>query len=141
MSNMLEAKIQLINDGVKFRSVVKGKPEVITDYIPPFGDGLSLLPLELFLVSLATCVGGAILPLLKRMRKQVGDLKIDVVGTRRTEHPTCFEGITLKIVLTSTDATEEDLKNAMELSEAQICPVWAMIKGNVKVSYELSVIR
>lgn len=141
MSNKLEANIQLINDGVKFRSVVEGKPEIITDYIPPFGDGLSLLPLELFLVSLATCVGGAVSPLLKKMRKQIDDLKIDVIGTRRTEHPTCFEEITLKIVLTSTDATEEDLKKVMELSEAQICPVWAMIKGNVKVSYELSVIR
>ncbi len=137
MSNLLEAKIQLINEGVKFKSVVEGKPEIITDYLPPYGDGLSVLPLELFLISFGTCAGGVISPMLKKMGRQVQDLQIIVKGKRREEHPLCFEEIKLIITVFSIDATEEDLKKAMNLAEDKICPVWAMIKGNVNVIYEL----
>lgn len=140
MNNILEAKIQLINDGVKFKSIVDGKPEIVTDYVPPFGDGLSILPLELFLISFGTCVGGVVSPLLKKMGKKVQDLKILVQGKRRTEHPLCFEEINLNIIVSSDDATEEDIKKVLVLAEEKICPVWAMIKGNVKVSYNCSLV-
>lgn len=136
MSNLLEAKIQLLNEGVKFKSVVEGKPEIITDYLPPYGDGLSVLPLELFLISFGTCVGGVISPMLKKMGKQVSDLQITVQGKRREEHPLCFEQIKFVITVTSADVTEEDLKKVLTLAEEKICPVWAMIKGNVNVTYE-----
>jgi putative redox protein len=137
MSNLLEAKIQLLNEGVKFKSVVEGKPEIITDYLPPYGDGLSVLPLELFLISFGTCAGGVITPMLKRMGKQIQGLQIIIQGKRREEHPLCFEEIKLKISVDSVDVTEEDLKKAVKLAEEKFCPVWAMIKGNVIVTYEL----
>lgn len=141
MSNLLEAKIQLLNEGVKFKSEVEGKPEIITDYLPPYGDGLSVLPLELFLISFGTCAGGVISPMLKKMGKQVRDLQITVQGKRREEHPLCFGEIKLIISVTSVDATEEDLKKVVNLAEEKFCPVWAMIKGNVNVTYELCVRR
>jgi len=134
--SLLEAKIQLLNEGVKFKSIVEGKPEIITDYLPPYGDGLSLLPLELFLISFATCAGGVISPMLKKMGKQVQDLQITVQGKRREEHPLCFEKIKLMITVTSVDVTEEDLQKVVKLAEEKFCPVWAMIKGNVNVMYE-----
>jgi len=141
MSNLLEAKIQLLNEGVKFKSVVEGKPEIITDYVPPYGDGLSVLPLELFLISFGTCAGGVISPMLKKMGKQVRDLHITVQGKRRDEHPLCFEQIKLIISVTSVDVTEEDLQKVLIIAEEKICPVWAMIKGNVNVTYELCIKR
>lgn len=139
MSKVLEAKIELINAGVKFRSVVEGKPEIITDYVPPLGDGLSILPLELFLISFGTCAGGVISALLKKMGKQVQDLQMTVQGKRREEHPLGFGEINLLVTLTSPDAREEDLLKVVKLAEEKICPVWAMIRGNVNVPYELTV--
>ncbi len=141
MGNYLEAKIQLLNDGVKFKSVVEGKPEIITDYLPPYGDGLSVLPLELFLISFGTCAGGVITPMLRKMGKQVLNFGIVVQGKRREEHPLCFEEIKLIISVTSPDITEEDVKKVLVLAEEKICPVWAMIKGNVLVTYEICVTK
>jgi Predicted redox protein, regulator of disulfide bond formation len=139
MSNLLEAKIQLLNEGVKFKSVVEGKPEVITDYLPPYGDGLSILPLELFLVSFGTCAGGVILPMLRRMGKQVKDFQISVKGKRRAEHPLCFEEINLIVTVTSEDIIEEDVKKVLNLAEEKYCPVWAMMKGNVKITHQVCI--
>ncbi len=139
MSNLLETKIQLLNEGVKFKSVVEGKTEIITDYLPPYGDGLSPLPLEVFLVSFGTCAGGTISTLLKKMNKQVQDLQLVVQGKRREEHPLCFEEIKLIISVTSVDITQEDLIKVVNLAEEKFCPVWAMIKGNVKVVHEICI--
>lgn len=139
MSNLLEAKIQLLNEGVKFKSVVEGKPEVITDYLPPYGDGLSILPLELFLISFGTCAGGVILPMLRRMGKQVKDFQISVQGKRRAEHPLCFEEIKLIVTVTSEDIIEEDVKKVLNLAEEKYCPVWAMMKGNVKITHQVCI--
>lgn len=139
MSNLLHAKIQLINEGVKFKSIVEGKPEIITDYIPPYGDGLSVLPLELFLISFGTCAGGVILPLLRRTAKQIKDFQITVQGKRREEHPLCFEEIKFIISVISDDIIDEDIKKAINLAEEKLCPVWAMIKGNVKATYEIHI--
>lgn len=136
MDNLLEAKIQLLNEGVKFKSVVEGKPEIITDYLPPYGDGKSLLPLELFLISFGTCTGGVVSPMLRKMGRHVQDLQIKVQGKRREEHPLCFSEIKLLISVTSEDVTEEDLTKIMKMAEEKICPVWAMLKGNVDVTYE-----
>ncbi len=141
MSDLLTAKIQLLNEGVKFRSVVEGKSEVITDYLPPYGDGLSILPLELFLISFGTCVGGVVLPLLRRMSKQLNDFQISVEGKRREEHPLSFEEIKLVFTVVSEDVVEEDINKAMSLAEEKLCPLWAMIKGNVNIKYEVCINR
>lgn len=138
--NILKTRTNLINQGVKFLSTVEGKPDITTDYVPPFGDGNSLTPLELFLISFSSCVGGAISPLLRRMGKHVNDLQIEATGQRRTEHPTCFEKIDLDIILTSSDATVEDLQKVLLISESTVCPVWAMIKGNVDININCKVI-
>ena len=134
-------KIQLVNEGVKFKSAVEGKPEIIADYVPPYGDGLSILPLELFLISFGTCAGGVISPMLKKLGKQVHDLQIIVQGKRREVHPLCFEEIRLIISVTSADVTEEDLEKVVTLAEEKLCPVWAMIKGNVNVIYQICLNR
>ena len=52
-----------------------------------------------------------------------------------------FEKIKFTISVTSADVTDEDMKKAMELAEGKLCPVWAMIKGNVNVTYETFIER
>ncbi|WP_069875156.1 OsmC family protein [Fusibacter sp. 3D3] len=138
MENQLKVKIERINDGVKFKSTVDGKPEITTDYIPPYGDGMSMLPLELFLISLGTCIGGAVCPLLRKMHKSVDDMEIHVSGVRKTEHPTGFSTINVCIQLQSSDATLEDLKKVLAYAEG-ICPVWSMLDKEIKLSFDLSV--
>lgn len=140
MSNVLEVNVSLINDGVKFSSQAPDKHEIITDYIPPLGDGRSYLPLEMFLISFATCAGGTIAPLLRSMGKTVRDIQINAKGFRREQHPSGFERIILEISLTSPDTDKEALQKTLKLAEEQYCPVWAMIKGNVKIEYDLSIV-
>lgn len=138
MANILNASVELIGDRMKFKGVAGSNPEIITDYIPPLGEGEGYMPLELFLVSLSTCLGGAVAALIRKTRKSLEALSISAEGVRRETHPTSFEKITLSIRVKSPDATKQDIEKVLEMAEP-ICPVLAMIKGNVEVTTEVEV--
>jgi putative redox protein len=67
------------------------------------------------------------------MGKSVQGLEMNATGIRREQHPTCFSTITLNLVLKSADFTEAELEKAIGLADEKLCPVYAMIKGNVSV--------
>lgn len=134
------SSIELINDKINFKGEVENNQPVLIDYIPPYGDGNGYTSLELFLLSLSSCLGTSVLTLIRRTGKSVTSLKIDSKGYRKTEHPTSFKMIELKLYIKSLNVENIDVDKAIKLSEDMLCPVWNMIKGNVevKVNYEVS---
>ncbi|QHQ63391.1 OsmC family peroxiredoxin [Anaerocolumna sedimenticola] len=141
MSEQLIVTASLMNEKVKFKGVSRSNPEIILDYNPPIGDGEGYTSLELFLISLATCSGTSIAVLLRKMRKDVSGLRINIKGDRREQHPTYFEKIHLEFNLVSKDAEDADFEKAIKLSEESFCPVWNMVKNNVEISYEYNIER
>ena len=138
-SNGLSASLSLVNDKMHITARAGSNDLIHTDYIPPYGDNLGYMPLQLFLISLGSCASGAILVLLRKMQKTISGLEVKVSGVRRETHPTSFEEITLEFLLKSPDVKASDMDKVLELSEASICPVWAMIKGNVTVKTRYSI--
>ena len=136
MSEQLEVVVELINQKVQFRGVAGEHPAIILDYVPPLGDGQGCTPLELLLISLATCAGATIVTLLRRVHRTVAGLQVQAHGIRRDSHPICFQRITLEFVLISPDTVAADMDKALRLAEETYCPVWAMLKGNVEVRTE-----
>jgi len=140
-NELLKAKIQLINNGIKFSCTSNGNPELITDYYPPLGNNEGYKPLELFLISFGTCISGTIIPLLRLSKKFIDKYSLDIEGIRRKEHPTCFEKIKIMIIVYSKDIEDADLEKAIKMSEDKYCPVWAMIKNNVDVEINYKIER
>ncbi len=139
----LSMVVELVNEKVRFSGSTRGLPPVSADYFPPLGDAQGYTGLELLLLSLAACSASAIVPLLRRMRKTVSGFRVNASGVRRTQHPTSFERIDIEFILTSPDAALADLEKATQLAEESICPVWAMLKGNVDIvpSYQIMASR
>lgn len=134
----MAVKIHLTNQKLRFLATAPEKPEIITDYVPPYGDDDGYYPLEVFLISFGTCAGGTILTLLRKFGRSIDNFEIYIRGESRDEHPKSFSSIQMEISVTSPDATEDDIQKATRMSEEKFCPVWAMIRGNVEVK---SVIR
>jgi putative redox protein len=133
-SKVVTTSISLLNEKLHFEGNVAGNDPVSIDYIPPLGDNLGYTSLELFLLSLSSCVGSSVLTFLRKMRKTVSGFEITSHGFRKEEHPTGFKTITLELIVKSPDATNEDLDKVIKLSEDTYCPVWSMIKGNVETT-------
>lgn len=138
MGMMLSATAELKNDKMMFLGE-SGGHTVMTDYVPPYGDGQGFMPLQLFLVSLSACLGGTIQFLAKTMKRTVTDMKISAEGERRQAHPTMFESIRLHVCVVSADITQHDLQGMLQKAEETLCPVAAMVKNTVPIhmDYEL----
>ncbi|MEI6682207.1 MAG: OsmC family protein [Bacteroidota bacterium] len=132
-SKELRVSLQLVNDKLHFLGRAGDLDPVSIDYTPPLGDNLGYTSLEMLLLSLSSCVGSAVLVLLRKMGKHDPGLEIHASGTRRQEHPTCFSLITLDLRLKSATVTEAELVRVIGLADDKLCPVYAMIRGNVEV--------
>lgn len=140
MTEQLEVTVNSTNQKLGYTGVLRSLPPITMDYIPPLGDGQGYMPLELVLMSLAACSGGTVAFLLRKMGKNVSGLKVNAKGIRREQHPTSFQRIFLKFILTSEDTKDSDIQKAIQLSEESACPVWAMLKNNVEIVPEYNII-
>jgi putative redox protein len=140
MDASLSVAVDLQGDKVRFSGTARALPAVRADYFPPLGDGEGYTGLELLLLSLAACSATSVVSLLRRMKRTVAAFRVNAAGTRRAQHPTSFDRIRLEFVLTSPDAAAADLQQAVQMSEASLCPVWAMLKGSVEIVSELTLI-
>lgn len=140
-SEPLSVSVNLINEKVKFEGVVRDNPAITIDYIPPLGDGQGYMPLELLLVSLASCSGATVVSLLRKMSKNIISLKVNASGIRREQHPTSFEKIHLDFLVNSSDIEQTDIIKAIQLSEESYCPVWAMLKNNVDITFKYEITK
>lgn len=140
-AGILNTEIKLVNDKIHFIGKAKSNEPISIDYTSPIGDDLGYTSLELFLLSLSSCVGSSLALLLRKMNKTISALKINAQGVRRTEHPTSFEKITLEIILTSDDVTNQAIEKALAIAEETICPVWAMVKNNVEVVTKYTILK
>jgi putative redox protein len=140
-SKELHTNLKLINNKLHFIGSVDGNDPVSIDYTPPLGDNLGYTSLELFLLSLSSCMGSAILTFLRRMNKTISNCEIQARGIRKEEHPTGFRHIHVSISISSTDITGEDMNEVIALAEDKYCPVWSMIRGNTYVETSFDIIR
>ncbi len=136
----LVTSVNLLNDKLLFTGNTDGNEPISIDYIPPLGENLGYTSLELFLLSLSSCLGSSVLIFLRRMNKTISEFEIIGHGIRKEEHPTAFKTITIQLVVKSPDVTAEDLEKVIKLSEETYCPVWSMIKGNVDIEVRHTIV-
>jgi putative redox protein len=98
-----------------------------------------MTPLRLLLASLAGCSGSSVAALLRRDGQPVERVEVTACGQRRDEHPTVITEIDLAFVVHG-DVDPARVEHALRLSEAQICPVWAMLKAGTPVSSSFTVV-
>lgn len=137
-SKTVTSSIRLLNERLHFEGFVPGNEPISIDYIPPFGDNLGYTSLELFLLSLSSCAGTAMLVLLRKMNKNLAKFSITATGERKQQHPTGFESIELIVELESSDITNVDVDKMLEKMEL-ICPVLSMLDKGIKTSFQIKI--
>ena len=134
-SKELKTSIRLLNEKLHFEGNVDGNAPVSIDYTPPLGDNLGYTSLELFLLSLSSCAGSAILVILRKMKKNIDFFEINSIGYRNEEHPTGFHTIGMQVNLKSDNVNSEDMTKATNVIK-RVCPVLSMLDSNIKVIFD-----
>ena len=139
MSDLM-VKLQSIDDKAMYSATARENPAIVIDYFPPVGTGKGYTSLELLIASFASCVSTTLLSVLRYKKKKiVSDISTEVEGTVREVHPKALEHILLRLKIKAKDLTETEVRETLIVLEEKLCPVWAMIKGNVTVSVEVEI--
>ena len=132
-----ELVIHAVNRGGMVVTAGDGRHTVTMDYPMPGASGeelAGLTPLRMLLASLAACSGNSVAALLRKMRQPVGEVEVDARGLRREEHPTVITDIALEFTVHGAGVEPAAVEKALAISEEQVCPVWAMLKGTTPIT-------
>jgi putative redox protein len=136
-----ELSIHAVQQGPMEFAISDGEHGVTIDYPLPGVDHelQGMTPLRLLLASLAGCSGSSVAALLRRDGQPLERVEVVARGQRRDEHPTVITEIDLAFTVHG-EVDPERVEHALRLSEAQICPVWAMIKAGTPISSSYTVV-
>ena len=129
-----------LQEGMRFLGSAESGTTVQLDAPAPAGSGAGLTPMELVLISLASCSAMDVIAILRKKRQPVENLNVHVHGWRRDEHPTVFTTIWLEYVVHGTGVDPEAVARAIELSKDRYCPIWAMLHQDVSISASFRVV-
>ena len=108
----------------------------IDEKVEDGGNGAASSPMELMLMSVASCSAMDVISILKKRRVENLQLEIEIEAERREEYPRIFTDIHLKYIVTGKDIKEKDVARAIQLSEDKYCSVMAMVKNTAKMTSE-----
>ncbi|SFR37158.1 putative redox protein [Robiginitalea myxolifaciens] len=101
------------------------------------GQGDGLRPKALMLSGLAGCSGLDVASLIKKMRLEVDDFRMETRGELSDSHPQTYTKVTLEYHFTGGNLNREKLEKAVELSVEKYCGVFAMFRDFAEMNTEL----
>lgn len=97
------------------------------------GDGKGLKPKALMLSALAGCSGLDVAMLIKKMKLDVQDFKIETIANLTDEHPKYYDSVILEYHFWGGSLEEKKLQRAVDLSVEKYCGVMEMFRKFAKL--------
>jgi len=104
------------------------------------GQGKGLRPKAMMLTSLAGCTAMDIASLLKKMRAEVADFKIEVEGNLTEEHPKIYDKVKVIYRFYDKEFQKDKIEKAVNLSAETYCGVMHMFRQFAEVTIEIEYI-
>lgn len=103
------------------------------------GNDLGPRPKKLLLAGLIGCTGIDVVSILKKMKVELDDMKLEAKAESSEEHPRVYTKIHLTYYFKGRNLPEDKLKRAVALSQDRYCGVSAMLKKAADISYNIVV--
>ncbi len=119
LSHIGEDKFDVLQNGKTIR--IDAAPEEVST---------GVRPKALILSALAGCTAIDVVELLRKMRVEFTDFKIDVEAELTEEHPKTYKTVDLVYYVKLTSPADKDkMEKAVNLSQEKYCGVTAMVKA------------
>ncbi|SDQ12434.1 OsmC family protein [Flagellimonas zhangzhouensis] len=124
--------------GMKFESNNPSGKTLTIDAGPESGgEGDGLRPKALMLSALAGCSGLDVASLIKKMKLEVDDFKIDTIANLTEEHPKYYDSVIVEYHFYGANLKEDKLKKAVDLSVEKYCGVMEMFRKFAKLDIQI----
>lgn len=129
LSHIGEEKFDVLQNGKTIR--IDAAPEEVST---------GVRPKALILSALAGCTAIDVVELLRKMRVEFTEFKIDVEGELTDDHPKTYKTVDLVYYIKLTNPDDKDkMEKAVNLSQEKYCGVTAMVKAfaylRVRIEY------
>lgn len=98
-------------------------------------------PMEMLLVSLASCAAMDIISILRKKRQDITAYEVRVWGGRTEEYPRVFVEITVEHIFSGHNIQPEAVKRAIELTEERYCGASAMLGKTATLTHTFRIIE
>jgi len=120
---------------LQFEGSGAGRPPILVD-----GDSQAATsPVELLLLSAATCSAADVVIILQKQRVKLASLEVAVHGTRRDTEPRRFTAIRFAFAIRGEGVDETKARRAIDLSLEKYCSVIASLAPDIQISYDVTV--
>lgn len=134
MARTADVSMRWLRD-LQFAGSGTARPEVLVD-----GDGKAATsPVELLLLSAATCTASDIVIILQKQRVTLESLDIAVRGTRRETEPRRYTAIAFHVAVRGAGADDVKVRRAVDLSLEKYCSVVASLAPDIAISYDVAI--
>ncbi len=133
-ARIAEVSMRWLHD-LQFEGSGNGRPRVLVD-----GDGKAATsPVELLLLSAATCTASDLVIILQKQRVKLESLEISMRGTRRETEPRRYTAIALHVAVRGAGADDVKVRRAVDLSIEKYCSVMASLAPDIAISYDVAI--
>jgi putative redox protein len=126
---------------MSFDVVVNGHKMILDTVNENGGNNEGPRPKSLMLVALAGCTGMDIVSILRKMRVEFEDLKIDVEGNVTEEHPKHFDHMHIKYIVKGKNIPVDKVNMAIDLSLEKYCGVTYTYSKAMSITHELIIVE
>ena len=139
MGEIKKGKVRM-TEGLQMTGVSDTGHAIVIDQMPEVG-GLNQgpQPMELLLISLASCTAMDVISIMKKKRQDLRGFEVEFEAERTEEHPKIYKWIKLKFIFKGKNLSKEAVERSIFLSQTKYCPVTAMLSKATKIStiYEI----
>lgn len=124
-------------DGMAFKTNVDGHDLFFDADEKVGGKNLGPKPKPMLLVSLAGCTGMDVVSLLKKMRVDYDDFKIEVSGDLTEEHPKYYHKIMVEYHIWGNNVDKAKVEKSVNLSQDRYCGVSYMLSKSSELKHKI----
>ncbi len=126
-----------LQEGMAFEGELDGHTFLIDAYEDAGGKDKGPRPKGLTLTSLCGCTAMDVISILRKMKAEPEEFRVEADTDLTDEHPKVFKGITLTYYFKGGDVTREKAEKAVSLSEERYCGVSAMLRKAVPIETKI----
>lgn len=137
----MKITLERLNNAVHLKATNEEGNSIEMDGAPSIGgEGKGPRPMQVLLMSLAGCSSMDVLSILKKMREDITDFKVEVNGERAEDQvPAIFTNIHVTYLVTGHGLNSSNVEKACRLSMEKYCSVTRQLEATAKItwSYEI----
>ena len=133
---MFKATIKELEKGVFLAKSEDGRIMLIDARPNEVRSGFT--PMELILIAAAGCTAIDVSSILRKMRQNYSELKIEIEGQRAEDYPKIYKNVKITYRVSGDNVSYDKVERAVELSQEKYCSASITLKkSGAKIEYDI----